>query len=170
LLIPIVLLIYSSNNIKHWLIPILGLVTVAVLSISVSIILHDDYWSLINTNYRIGFNFNTYNSLQFLVGLTLLFSFGVWATFYYLRSFKKKMKNIRPSYKTIFATLIIAFVIIAISPKKNGSEFLFLFAPLGIIITNYIEIIKEKWFKEVFFGILFFTPFVLLILQFFTKS
>ena len=169
-LIPIVLLFYSSNNIKHWLIPFLGLATVIVLSISASIILYNDYWRLLNTNYYIGFNFNTYNSLQFLVGLTLLFSFGTWATFYYLRSFRKKMRNIRPSFKTIFATLIIAFIIMVISPKKNGSELLFLLAPLAIIITNYIEIIKEKWFKEVFFGILFITPFVLLVLQFFTES
>ena len=169
-LIPIVLLFYSSNNIKHWLIPFLGLATIFVLSISISIIMYNDYWSLLNTDYRIGFNFNTYNSLQFLVGLTLLFSFGAWATFYYLRSFKKKMRNIRPTFKTVFATLIIASIIIGVTPNKNGSEFLFLFAPMAIIITNYIEIIKEKWFKEVFFGVLFITPFVLLMLQFLTES
>jgi len=169
-LIPIVLLFYSSNNIKHWLIPFLGLVTVFVLSISVSIIWYNDYWSLLNTNYYIGFNFNPYNSFHFLVGLTILFSFGAWASYYYLRSFKKKMRNIRPTFKTVFVALIIAFIIIAISPKKNGSELLFLLAPLAIIITNYIEIIKERWFKEVFFGVLFFTPFVLLLLQFFTES
>jgi len=169
-LIPIVLLFYSSGNIKHWLIPFLGIATVFVLCISVSIILYDDYWSLLNTNFYIGFNFSTYNTVQFLIGLTLLFSFGAWSTFYYLRSFKKKMRNIRPTFKTIFVALIIAFIIIVIAPKKNGSELLFLFAPLAIIITNYIEIIKEKWFKEVFFGILFFTPFVLLLLQFFTES
>ena len=128
--------------------------------------MYNDYWNLLNTNYHISFDFNRYNSLQFLVGLTLLFSFGAWATFYYLRSFKKKMRNIRPTFKTIFTSLIIAFVIICISPNKNGSEVLFLFAPLAIIITSYIEIIKKKLFKELFFGILFVTPFVLLLLQF----
>ncbi|MFD2822488.1 DUF6427 family protein [Lacinutrix iliipiscaria] len=169
-LIPIVLLFYSSNNIKHWLIPFLGIVTILVLSISTSIIVYNDYWSLLNTNYSISFDFNSYNSLQFLVGLTLLFSFGAWSTFYYLRSFKKKMRNVRPSFKTVFAALIIAFTIVVVAPSKNGSEFLFLFAPLSIIITNYIEIIKEKWFKEVFFGVLLFTPFILLMLYFFSKS
>lgn len=169
-LIPIVLLFYSNNNIKHWIIPFLGLATVLVLTISVSIVLYNDYWSLLNSNYYVGFNFSTYNTFQFLVGLTLLFSFGAWATFYYLSSFKKKMRNIRPTFKTIFVVLIIALIIIVIAPKKNGSEFLFLFAPLAIIITNYIEIIKEKWFKELFFGVLLFTPFILLLLQFFTES
>jgi hypothetical protein len=45
-----------------------------------------------------------------------------------------------------------------LAPNKNGSEFLFIFAPLAIIITNYIESIKETWFAEVFVWLLIITP------------
>jgi hypothetical protein len=53
---------------------------------------------------------------------------------------------------------------IVFAPKKDGSEFLFMFGPLSIIIANYIEIIEEKWFKEVFLAILILVPFILLLL------
>ena len=55
-------------------------------------------------------------------------------------------------------------MIAAFAPQKNGSELLFLFAPLAVIITNYIETIEEKWFKELFLGLLVVIPIVLLVL------
>ena len=82
----------------------------------------------------------------------------------YLKVIKKKMKKFKGSFKTILVAALIAFLIVVVSPEKKGSEFLFLFAPLAIIITNYIETIKERWFKEVFLFILFGTPIILLML------
>ncbi|MBU2938073.1 hypothetical protein KO494_00845 [Lacinutrix sp. C3R15] len=169
-LIPLVLLFHSSNDIKHWLIPIVGVVTVFILCISTSIVVNNSYLGFFNSNYQTSFSFVKYNSLPFLVALTLLFSFGFWSVFYYLKNFRTKIRTIRPAYKTILTMLILAFILFVIAPNKNGREILFLFAPLTIIITNYIETIKDKWFKEVFFGILLVTPMILLVLQFFAKS
>jgi putative effector of murein hydrolase LrgA (UPF0299 family) len=60
-------------------------------------------------------------------------------------------------------TAIISFFVIVLAPQKDGSEFLFLFAPVAIILTNYIETIQEKWFKELFLAVLVFVPFLLLL-------
>jgi putative effector of murein hydrolase LrgA (UPF0299 family) len=35
------------------------------------------------------------------------------------------------------------------SPVKNGSELLFFFVPLSIIISNYFESKEERVFKEI---------------------
>ena len=94
----------------------------------------------------------------------MLLSFGVWASIFYVKILNKKKKALRPSFKIIFMMVVIAFVIIVLAPQKNGSEFLFLFAPLSVIIANYIESIKDKWFKESFFAILIVVPFILLVL------
>jgi hypothetical protein len=53
---------------------------------------------------------------------------------------------------------------ILVAPNKNGSEFIFMFAPLAVIMTNYIESIKEEWFAELFIWILILTPFSYLAL------
>ena len=164
ILILIALVLYTDNNIKHWIIPFISLITVFVISVSVSVILYEDYVMLFKSKPQVSFDFIAYNSKPFLVAITLFFSFGLWSAFYYLRSFKDKMKRIRPSYKLIFAALFIAFIIITITPNKNGSEFIFFFAPLAIIITNYIESIKEKWFKELFLAVLVIAPLIILML------
>ena len=163
-LIIIALLLYTDNDIKHWVIPFVGLITIFVISVSASILLYGEYFMFLKSKPYLSLDFSMYNSISFWVAITLFFSFGLWSTFYYLNSLRKKMKMVRPSFKLVFAALVIAFVIIVISPNKNGSEFLFFFAPLAIIITNYIESISEKWFKEVFLAILVLTPIVLLML------
>ena len=60
--------------------------------------------------------------------------------------------------------IIISLLVVAVAPDKNGSEFLFLFAPLSIIITNYLETISEKWFKETLLLGLIATPIIILML------
>ena len=65
-----------------------------------------------------------------------------------MKNLKNKSKTHRPSAILVIISSLIALVIIAIAPNKNGSEFLFLFAPLAIIMANYLETIEEKWFRE----------------------
>lgn len=164
ILIFVALLFYAESEIKKWITPCIGLLAIAMMSIGLSIVINDDFVSILNINPIVGFNFNAYNSVQFIVAITMLLSFGLWASIFYLKDISKKMKTFRPAYKVVFIAFIIAGIIVVIAPKKDGSEFLFLFAPLSIIISNYIETIEEKWFRTLFTLLLFLIPFVLLIL------
>ncbi|SFC95765.1 DUF6427 family protein [Algibacter pectinivorans] len=167
LFFPIILLslvLYTDNNIRHWLIPFLGVLTVLVISCSASIVLFDNYFYLINWSPEISYDFSNYNSASYLIAITVLLSFGIWSSVFYLSNIKKQKKAFRVSFKTIILAAIIGFIVVIIAPEKNGSEFLFLFAPLAVIIANYIEIIPDKWFKELFLGVLIVLPFVLLLL------
>lgn len=163
-LIFVTLFLYTDNRVKNWIIPFVGFATVVVISISASIIFYDDFFEIINMSTTISYNYSSYNTPQYLIAITLLLSFGVWASIFYVKLVQKKKKAFKPSFKIVFAAVIIAFVTVILSPQKNGSEFLFLFAPLSIVMTNYIESIKEKWFKEVFLSILILVPLVLLML------
>ncbi|AUC82932.1 DUF6427 family protein [Lacinutrix sp. Bg11-31] len=164
ILIFVALLFYAESEIKKWIAPFLGLLAIAMISIGLSIIINDDFVSLLNISPAVGFNFTAYNSVQFIVVITMLLSFGLWASIFYLKDIKKKMKTFRPAYKVVFVAFVISTILIIIAPKKDGSEFLFLFAPLSIIISNYIETIEEKWFKIIFVLLLLVIPFVLLML------
>jgi hypothetical protein len=164
ILIFITLFLYTDNRIKNWIVPFVGFVTVVVISISASIIVYNDFFEIMNMTTTISFNFNSYNTPKYLIAITLLLSFGVWSSIFYVKLVQKKKKAFKPSFKIIFAAVIIAFVTVIFAPQKDGSEFLLLFAPLSIVMTNYIESIKEKWFKEVFLSILILVPLVLLML------
>jgi len=163
ILIFIGLLFYSVSEIKKWVIPYLGVFTVAIIAISFSLIVNNDFFTTLNVQSTINFNYNAYNSVQLIVAITMFLSFGLWCSVYYLKGIKKKMKTSRPSYKVVLAATVIAAVIVTIAPKKDGSEFLFIFAPLAIIFSNYIETIDEKWFKMLFTIVIVAIPFILLL-------
>lgn len=163
-LILVALILYTDNKINHWIIPFAGLATVFLIGMSISIIWYDNFFEIFKSLPEVNYNFNDYNSPKYLIAITMLLSFGLWSSIFYIKRLKQKKKAHRPSFNIILVAVIIAFSIVILAPKKDGSEFLFMFAPLAIIITNYLENIQEKWFKEVFLSVLIMVPFILLLL------
>jgi len=157
------LLLYSNTQLKNWFVPIAGFLTVIVLYLCYAIITTNSFGDILNFVHPLDYNFSPYNSLDFIIGITIILSFGIWATFYYLRSFKDKQKIHRSSHVLVLYTAFISIIIILIAPSKNGSEVLFLFAPLAVIVANYIERVTEKWFGEIFIWVMILVPFVKLL-------
>ncbi|WP_147676981.1 DUF6427 family protein [Algibacter pacificus] len=163
-LILLSLILYHDFKVNHWLIPFIGVVTVFIITSAISIICYDSFFDTFNSLPEVSFNFNSYNLASSIIAITILLSFGVWASIFYVNSIKEKKKSFRVPFKSVLISAFIGFSIVVFAPIKDGSEFLFLFAPLAIIIANYIEIIQEKWFKEIFLSVLILLPFVLLLL------
>lgn len=163
ILIILSLVLYTDNNIRHWIIPFLGLLSVFIIYSSISVVIDDSFLGIFNLSPGVSYDFSNYNSVPYLIAITLLISFGIWSSIFYLQNIKKQKKAFRVSFKTIILAAIIGFFIVLQAPNKNGSEFLFLFAPLAIIIANYIDIIQEKWFKEIFLAVLIIMPFLLFL-------
>ena len=160
----IALLYHSQNDIKNWIIPGIGLMTVAILMFSFNIVYHDKYFIENTFNTNLSFDFSIFNNLQSIISITLFFSLLIWTLIYFIKSIKQKTKRFKPSYIFIAISAIIALTIVIISPIKSGGEFIFLFAPLAIIMANYLENLKEKWFREVLILVLFVLPIVFLVL------
>lgn len=163
-LIIMALMLYTDNKLNHWIIPFIGVLTVFVFAVCCSIIYFDDFFGAFKSLPNVGFDYSSYNSPAFIVAITILFSFGIWSSLFYIKRIKQRKKALRPTFNLILVALLIAMAIVVLAPEKNGSEFLFLFSPLAIVITNYIETIEEKWFKEVFLLMLIALPFVVLML------
>ena len=158
------LIFYSENNIKYWLIPYAGILTVFLIVTTYSILWNNNLYWFFDLNYEINLDFSNYNTTRYLVATTMLISFGIWSSFFYLQTIKSKMKVLKPGFKIVWTAFLMALGLVVISPYKEGNEFLFLFAPLSVIITNYVETIKEKWFKEVFLAAFIVVPLLLLVL------
>ncbi len=163
-LIFVAVLYYAEADIKNWVIPFLGVITVYVLTTATLLIINEDFFNIDAILPSISLDLTQYNAISYIVSITMLVSFGLWSSLFYLKDIRRKKSSYRPSYKIVFAASMIATSIVIISPEKNGSEFLFLFAPLAIIITNYIETIDDKWFKELFLFCMVMIPMVLLAL------
>ncbi|TXE19075.1 hypothetical protein ES692_04255 [Psychroserpens burtonensis] len=158
------LLLYVITDVKNYLIPFVGVATVAVIVVSYLVVFDKDIIDYTVGIFDFSLDFSALNSKRLIVGSTLLFSVGLWSLFYYIKNINSQMKNNKPSFKLIILSLILGLFIVVVAPSKNGSEFIFLFAPLAIIITNYVEVIPEKWFKETLLWVMILTPIVLLML------
>lgn len=164
LLIFVALFLFSDNRIKNWIVPFTGVSTVFILLITYQLFRFDSIEGLYSYLPRLNFDFSSYNSIKQVIAITLLFSFGLWSTIFYVKSLKGKLKMFKPSHKIIVAAAVIGLLLATLSEIKDSGEFVFMFAPLSIIISNYLDNIDENWFKEVFLSILVLAPLVLLVL------
>ncbi|MCX7546548.1 DUF6427 family protein [Xanthomarina sp. F1114] len=165
------LLLFAVSDVKNWIIPFVGVLAVVVLTVSFLVLTNTDlttYFSNLNTD--ISFDFSPLNSTQIIISSTVILSYFVWAVFFYINRIKTKSRSYKPSYLLVLLAGFIAITIVVIVPDKTGAEFIFLFAPLSIIMANYLEIISEKWFKEALIWVLILVPIINLVLQLFTKS
>ncbi|MCD2258221.1 DUF6427 family protein [Psychroserpens luteolus] len=164
ILIFAALIVYAIVDVKNYIIPLVGIATVIVITASCFIILEIDVFKFASNLFGFSLDFSALNSKQIIIGSTILLSFGLWALFYYIKNIRSQMKSYRPSFKLVILIAILGIVIIALAPSKNGSEFIFLFAPLSIIMTNYLEVISEKWFRETLLWVIIVTPIAILLL------
>ncbi|WP_458628193.1 DUF6427 family protein [Winogradskyella sp. PC D3.3] len=163
-LVIVALIYHSQNDFKNVIVPFVGVATVIVLLLVYNIIVDDVYFKPTNFKRYASLDFTAYNSKGYILKLTVLFTSFVWTLIYFFKNIPDKNKKLKPSYFLIAWSSVIAVLVAIIAPAKNGSEFLFLFAPFAIIMANYIEVISERWFKEVFIALLVITPIIGLLL------
>ncbi|WP_405574708.1 DUF6427 family protein [Winogradskyella sp. Asnod2-B02-A] len=163
-LVIVALIYYSQNDFKNIIIPFIGVATAVVLLVMFNIIVYDVYFRPSDFERYASLDFTAYNSKESILKFTVLFSSFVWSFIYYFRIIPDKNKKLKPSYFIIAWASVIAILVAIISPVKNGSEYLFLFVPFSIIMANYIEVISERRFKEVFIALLVLTPIISLLL------
>lgn len=163
-LVIVALIYHSQNDIKNTIIPFVGVATMIILLLVYNIMVHDTFIRPSNFERYASLDYTPYNDKAFILKFTVLFTSFIWILVYFFKTMPDKNKKLRPSYFLIAWTSIIAILVAIISPVKNGSEFLFLFAPFSIIMANYIEVISERWFKEVFVVLLIITPIIALLL------
>jgi hypothetical protein len=152
------LIFYSIGQINNWIIPFTGILTVGLIIVCYYIIAENSFGDIFMYVEGVSFDFSNYNKLRLIISITIVISLGIWALFFYIKKLQDKSRAYRPSFILILIALIIGAAIIVIGPNKNGSEFIFMFAPLAIIMTNYIESIKETWFAELYVWLLVLTP------------
>lgn len=158
------LIYHSKNNLKNVIIPFVGVTAVVLLLIAYNIVVYDTYVKPTNFSRFASIDYSVYNSGEFILKFTVLFTSFVWVLIYFFRTIQDKNKKLKPSLFLVAWSSVIAILIAVIAPVKNGSEFIFLFAPFSIIMANYIEVVSEKWFKEVFISLLIIAPIVSLLL------
>lgn len=163
-LILAALLLHIIASLKNWIIPLMGIGTVILMVITYTIIFNNSFGSLNDYLQAIDFDFAAYNTLNNMIPMIILVLLGLWTLGYYVVSLNNKPKSFRPSFVLVLIALLIGITIILITPNKTSSELIFLFPALTIIISNYLESLKNKWLSEGLIIILLALPVLQLVL------
>lgn len=135
---------------RNALIPLIGFFTPIVIYVAYLTAVNKP--ELINTvfDFNLYFDFNNYNSFKLLIPLAIVVSLMLWAIFPTTLKIIAVNNEFRSSWQLLITHFFVLVLIILPWPNKNGSELLFLFFPMAIIYTNYLQLVEERWFKEVF--------------------
>ena len=169
-LIFFAMLIYAIGHFKNWLIPFLALIVLLICATAFSILTSYSFFDISSYINTVSFDLTNYNEYDLVIGISIIITITIWALFFYIKKIKELVRVKRTSYVLILYALLIALAIVIISPEKSGAEFIFVFTPLAVISTNYLETIEDKWFAELFMWLLVVTVIVILVLQFYTIS
>jgi hypothetical protein len=139
---------FNKLTLKNTIIPLVGFIT-PIFIYGVYLLLIDGF-DTFDLKLVSSLSILSYNSFKLLIPIALISGFLIWAIFPTTIKIIAVNNEFRASWFLLLMHLLISVFVIIPSPIKNGSEFLFLFFPTAIIFTNYLQIIEEKWFKEVF--------------------
>lgn len=143
ILIFMAIIVYKKQEIRNFIIPIVGFFTPLFLAFTYFFVTDD----VIEFNRKLSFEFSfifDFNlALLFLLILSIIAIIGVGLK---INSLKNDLKI---SWLLVIFHLLIAIAVVILSPNKNGQELLFLFFPIAIIIANFIGILSNKILKEV---------------------
>ena len=158
-------LVHVGHRFKNWLVPVVALLTLFSIVTSIDLLLTDTFYTLTDWAQASNFDFENYRDLKLLIPIAFLFSLTLWASFFYMIIIQKASANAKSSLFLILLCAGVALSVAIFAPAKNGSELMFFFAPLAIIVTNYFQHMKDKWFKETLLYAIILLP-VLLLLMF----
>lgn len=170
LLIIVALFYYSQNDLRNWIIPFVALIVLALMIVSYNILFFDTYFPNENRYPGLSFDFSLFNSYQIIIKTATIASLLAVMFLFFIKTISEKTSKIKPAYILIATTAVIAVSIEIITPKKTGGELIFLFSPLAIITTTYLEKTQKKWIIDVIFSILLIISIFFLVLNFFAKS
>lgn len=153
-----------DTTVKEMLIPIVGFTAMFLMSMCYYLLVSNSFAWLTEWRLPASFDFSAYNQLPVLLPITLIFALLIWSSIARLANLRHLQKKDRPNAIVILLSVLLTLVIGSASNEKTGAEMLFVFGPLVIIISNYIEIKKGFWFKELILLLAVLLPIVVFLL------
>jgi len=143
ILIFIAIIVYKKQEIRNFIIPIVGFFTPLFLAFTYYFVTDD----VVEFNRKLSFEFSFV--FDFNLGILILLILSIIAIISISLKINSLKNDLKVSWLLVIFHLLISIAVVILSPNKSGQELLFLFFPMAIIIANFIGILSNKIFKEV---------------------
>jgi hypothetical protein len=152
LVIYFCVIMYASQNFRHFLIPLVGLAVGFVIHFCYFLIFEDKWVDF--SRYSFEFNgidpfFDTFKYGNLLGLLMLIF---IWIIFKLPLIYSKAKLHVGESLSVVLCFLLVSIVVILFNNSPLSKDAIYLIWPLSILIGNYFQLKSTKtWTKEVFY-------------------
>lgn len=157
ILIYLGVIMYASQNYRHFMIPFLGLAVGFVIHLSYFLIFEDKWieWN----NYFLSSNGvdSFFDSFKYGSLLGLLLVILTWVIFQLPNIYNKSKLHVRESLSMILFFILISMAVIIFNTLPLSVDAIYLIWPLSILIGSYLQLqTTKKWMIEVFYIVILF--------------
>lgn len=141
--------VHKKNSIRTILIPIVGFITPLFLAFTYFFVTDDVATYYQKLTFIYSFDFDKYAELTMLVPIavwSLLTLMSIGLVSIKLTSLSNDLKQ---SWLLVIIHFLCAGYILLMAPSKEGSELLFLFFPVVIMLTNYLQLLNRDIVREI---------------------
>jgi hypothetical protein len=156
---------YASKDYRHWIIPLIALLTVTILFYTYALLTNIDLLAFWVDKYDISFNFNYFTSPYQNISLSFYATIAVLFLIYQLTNLKSIATNHITLVKNIILCFLIGSAVYILTPEKSNGLLVFTFFPLSIIGGNFIAKNKTDWVKETVLITLFLVSLLIFLLK-----
>ena len=155
----------ASKNYKLVFIPFVGFTSIFILTTVYHIIVNDSFWWFLEYKEQISFDFSPYYSLKTIIPSIFILLLGIFGVIYKSINISNTPLKEKSKYWILLFSVLIGLILIILTNNKNGSELIFLLAPISIFIANFIENNSKKWISELFLWLAFVFPFAIFFIK-----
>jgi hypothetical protein len=149
LLVFISIISHASRDYRNWIIPFIAFSGGIVITIFFGLLFNQEPLFIYLYSIEADFTFDYFKSNIQNLSFVLYALYSLLFLTALLFSLTKRPLILLSSYYKIISSFIIGVFIYLVSPDKNNSLLIFTIAPVVIMATSYIEIIRDKVLKEI---------------------
>ncbi|MFK5878331.1 MAG: DUF6427 family protein [Flavobacteriaceae bacterium] len=142
-------LVHKKNSIRTILIPIVGFVTPLFLAFTYFFVTDDIVTFYQKLTFVYSFDFDKYIELSMLVPIVVLSALTFMSIGLVSIRSATLSNDLKQSWLLVIIHFLCAVYIILMAPSKESSEMIFLFFPIAIMLTNYLQLLNRNIFREI---------------------
>lgn len=158
------ILVYRLGDYRNWLVPFVAVFVVALLLCTYVIWFADLEWIKEIFPFSVNFYSIRTKTAGFVLPIALIIFFSLLSLAAFIANYKTKPSAVQSSLLVVIIALLAAAGIAAISNNRESDEVVFAFFPASVLITNYLQLISKKWWKEFILWMFLILPVVLLFI------
>ena len=153
-LIFMAMVLYSVSQIQNMVIPFCGILIVGILMTCLRLLTDNVFPNFFKYISEINFDRPSFSDQYLLEAPIQFIIFILFGIVVFLAKGLKKNRLNRPSFIVLILAIFIGVSIVFLSPSNETGYYLFTFIPTAILLANFSETTKFRWFSELMIGLL----------------